>query len=80
MLNKKTNSEQGLQGVKMIVKFDVKDKLQLKKKHPCGSSVFTVARVGSDIRILCDGCGRDVILPRVDLEKRIKKVIPREGN
>ena len=59
-----------------IVKFDVNDKLQLKKKHPCGSFVFTVHRGGTDVRIVCDGCGRDLTLSRENLEKMIKKVIP----
>ena len=58
-----------------IVRFGVKDKLRLKKKHPCGTDIFTVARSGSDIRIICDGCGRDLMLPRESLEKMIKSVI-----
>ena len=58
-----------------IVKFSVGDTLTLKKNHPCGSSSFTVMRVGSDVRILCQGCGRDLTLPRITLEKSIKRVI-----
>ena len=58
-----------------IIKFDVNDRLCLKKKHPCGSDVFTVHRVGTDIRITCDGCGRDLTLKRQNLEKMIKNVI-----
>ncbi len=58
-----------------IPKFDTGDKLELKKKHPCGSNCFTVLRCGSDVRIICDGCGRDMTLPREKIEKAIKKVI-----
>jgi hypothetical protein len=47
----------------------------MKKKHPCGSDVFTVMRSGTDVRIICDGCGRDLTLGREALEKMIKKVI-----
>lgn len=61
-----------------IIRFEVKDKLCLKKKHPCGTDTFTVLRCGSDIRIICDGCGRDLTLPREALEKMIKKVITTE--
>ena len=57
-----------------IIKIAVGDILELKKPHPCGEKRFSVARVGSDIRILCCGCGRDMTLPRVKLEKAIKKV------
>jgi hypothetical protein len=57
-----------------IPKILVGDRLELKKKHPCGSFIFTVMRVGSDIRIVCDGCGRDLVLPREKLERAIKKI------
>ena len=58
-----------------LVHFSLGDSLQLKKKHPCSADVFKVARCGSDIRIICTGCGRDLTLPREKLEKMIKKVI-----
>ena len=61
-----------------IVRFDIGDKLLMKKKHPCGSDLFTVARGGSDVRIICDGCGRDLTLNRESLEKMIKKVMPNQ--
>ncbi len=58
-----------------IPKFNVGDILELKKQHPCGSKQFTCARTGSDIRIICNGCGRDMTLPRIKLEKAIKRII-----
>ena len=57
-----------------IPKLSVGDVLELKKNHPCGSKCFTVARIGSDIRIICTGCGRDMAVPREKLEKAIKKI------
>lgn len=57
-----------------IPKINVGDHLELKKKHPCGSNSFSVVRVGSDIRIICDGCGRDLVIQREKLEKSIKKI------
>lgn len=62
-----------------IVKFSVGDTLVMKKKHPCSSDSFTVLRVGSDIRIICRGCGRDLTLSRENLEKMIKKVIEKDS-
>ena len=58
-----------------IIRFSVSDRLLMKKKHPCGSDSFSVLRTGSDVRIKCDGCGRDMTLPRESVEKMIKKVI-----
>ena len=59
-----------------ILKISVNDVLELKKSHPCGSKLFKVARIGSDVRIICNGCGRDMTLDRVKLEKSIKKIFP----
>ena len=41
--------------------------IEMKKPHPCAASSikFRVMRVGSDIRIICENCGRDLTLPRV---------------
>ena len=61
-----------------IPKISVGDTLELKKQHPCGSKKFTVLRIGSDIRIVCAGCGRDMTLERVKLEKSIKNITPPE--
>lgn len=52
----------------------VGDVLVMKKPHPCGSSKFSVGRVGMDFRIRCDGCGHEVMVPRAKVEKNIKKV------
>lgn len=62
-----------------IPKISVGDTLELKKSHPCGAKRFTVLRVGSDVRIVCIGCGRDMTLDRVKLEKSIKTIIPTEA-
>jgi len=59
-----------------IIRIAVGDVLELKKPHPCGEKCFTVMRVGSDIRIVCRGCGRDMTLPRIKLEKAIKQLHP----
>ena len=56
----------------------VGDVLNMKKPHPCGENQFTVGRVGMDFRIRCNGCGHEVMVPRVKVEKSIKKVI-RDG-
>ncbi|MBQ7381186.1 MAG: DUF951 domain-containing protein [Clostridia bacterium] len=57
-----------------IIKLAVGDIAEMKKKHPCGASSFRILRVGSDVRVVCLGCGRDVTLERVKFEKSIKKL------
>ncbi len=52
--------------------------VKMKKKHPCGCDVFEVVRVGVDIKIKCTNCGRMIMLPRVEFNKKIKKVVTEE--
>ena len=57
-----------------IIRLSVNDVLEMKKTHPCGSREFTVLRVGSEVRVKCLGCGRDMTMPRDKLEKAIRTV------
>jgi len=57
-----------------IITFAAGDVLEMKKNHPCGSKELKVMRVGSDVRVVCLGCGRDMTVPRVKLERSIKRV------
>lgn len=57
----------------------VGDKILTKKPHPCGANTFEVLRVGMDFRIRCTGCSHEVMLPRVKIEKNIRKVMREEG-
>lgn len=61
-----------------IIKFKVGDVLELKKKHPCGENHFKVLRVGGEMRLSCMGCGHDLIIERIKLEKATKKVLSAE--
>ncbi len=61
-----------------IIRFKAGDRLVLKKAHPCGSDTFTAERVGSDVRIVCTGCGHSMTLDRIKLEKAIKRVEPKD--
>ena len=55
------------------------DIVRMRKAHPCGSTDWTVIRVGADIKIKCQGCGRIVMLERPAFEKRLKKVLMHES-
>lgn len=54
------------------------DKLVMKKNHPCGCNRFDVLRIGMDFKIKCENCGHEVMVPRVKVEKNIKKIIHSE--
>lgn len=50
------------------------DILTMKKQHPCGSKTWTVLRIGADLKIKCNGCGHEVMLPRFKVQKNIKSI------
>lgn len=56
----------------MVIDFTMGERIQLRKKHPCGSFEWEVVRLGADIGIQCSTCSRRLLLPRSALEKRIK--------
>lgn len=52
----------------------VGDVLEMKKPHPCGSKSFLVLRSGMDFRLRCTGCGHEMMVPRVKIEKNIRNI------
>ncbi len=56
----------------------VGDTLVMKKEHPCGSREWRVLRVGMDFKLVCAGCGRQVMLPRSRAEKNVKRIVREE--
>ena len=50
-------------------------KVIMKKSHPCGSNLWEIVRLGADIKIKCLNCNRVVMIPRVEFNKRIKKIV-----
>ena len=54
-----------------IVKGDI---LVMKKSHPCGSNRMVVLRSGMDFKLRCTGCGREFMVPRNKIERRIKQI------
>lgn len=58
-----------------IIPLRLGDRVKLKKDHPCGGKIFQILRVGSEVRIVCETCGRDMTIDRIKLEKAIKQII-----
>lgn len=59
----------------MTEEIRLQDVVEMRKKHPCGSFVWTVTRIGADIKMKCSGCGRVVMLDRVEFLRRRKRLI-----
>ena len=56
----------------------LEQKVEMKKPHPCGNKIWTILRVGMDIKLRCKGCGHEMMLPRSKAEKAIKKILSEE--
>ncbi|HEX3265436.1 MAG TPA: DUF951 domain-containing protein [Candidatus Limnocylindrales bacterium] len=53
------------------------DVVRLRRRHPCGSSEWRIDRLGADIGLRCQGCGRHVLLERRQLEARLTGFVSR---
>ncbi len=53
------------------------DKVITRKPHACGGTLWTVTRVGADVKLRCEGCGRVVML---SLDKAKRAVVGKEND
>ncbi len=60
-----------------VLKLYVGDVVQTRKRHPCGSDRWIIERLGADVGIRCQGCGRYVLMNRVKFERRIRAFVQR---
>lgn len=58
----------------------VGDHLEMKKPHPCSGRSFLVLRTGMDLRLRCEQCGHEIMLPRAKAEKQIKTITREEAD
>ena len=54
--------------------FKINDILTNKKPHVCGSYDWKVVRTGADIKLECCGCQRVIMMPKYELDKKVKKI------
>ena len=60
------------------MEYNLNDMVIMKKNHPCGNNEFEIIRLGADVKIRCTKCEHVIMLPRVDFNKKIKKVVSDE--
>ena len=53
------------------------DVVRLRRAHPCGGTEWLVDRLGADIGLKCQACGRHVLLERRVLESRLAGFVTR---
>lgn len=62
-----------------LMDLKLNDRVELKKPHPCGGKTWVVGRLGMDIKLRCETCGHELMLPRSKAEKAIKKFLSGEA-
>lgn len=55
------------------MKYELGMIITTKKPHVCKNDQWEVTRTGADVKIKCLGCNREIMIPKVKLDKIIKK-------
>ena len=53
------------------------DVVRLGRRHPCGGDTWLLDRLGADIGLRCETCGRHVLLERRQVERRLVDFVRR---
>lgn len=59
----------------MKKEYKLNDFVEMKKPHACQTNKWKITRVGVDIKIKCINCNREIMMDRLEFEKKLKKVI-----
>ncbi len=62
----------------MNKEFELYDEVIMKKPHACGTNLWTITRMGVDIKIKCNQCGREIMMDRLEFLHKLKKVMKNE--
>lgn len=60
---------------KVQTNYNVGDIIEFKKIHPCGGNNWKIIRVGVDCKLECTTCSRIIIIPRIQIAKKMKKIV-----
>lgn len=55
--------------------YRLNDIVEMKKPHACQTNKWQITRMGVDIKIKCINCNREIMMDRLEFEKKLKKVI-----
>ena len=63
----------------MEKKYKLGDRVVMKKPHACQTNEWLITRVGVDIKIRCVNCNREIMLDRLEFEKKLRRIINEEN-
>ena len=59
----------------MAATYKLNDKVIMKKPHACGTNEWLITRIGVDIKIKCIHCNREIMMDRLEFEKKMRRLI-----
>lgn len=51
------------------------DLVEMKKPHACGTKTWAITRLGVDLKLKCTGCGHEIMMDRLEFNKKMKKKV-----
>ena len=55
--------------------YNLGTKVVMKKPHACGTNEWIITRVGVDIKLKCINCNREIMMDRLEFEKKSRRII-----
>ena len=55
--------------------YELNNHVIMKKPHACKNNDWIITRIGVDIKLKCAYCGREIMMDRLEFERKMKKVI-----
>ena len=63
----------------MALTYKLNTRVVMKKPHACGTNEWIITRVGVDIKIKCVHCNREIMMDRLEFEKKLRRIINEEN-
>ena len=64
----------------MEKKYELGSIVVMKKPHACKTNLWEITRVGADIKLKCLNCNREIMMDRLEFNRKIKKVGTKNEN
>ena len=59
----------------MEKKYQLNSIVEMKKTHACGANQWKITRMGIDIKLKCVNCGREIMMDRLEFERKLRRII-----
>lgn len=59
----------------MLKPIKINDRVIMKKPHACQTNDWLITRVGVDVKIKCINCQREIMMDRLEFDKKVKKIV-----